>query len=155
MTMAEKEVTGGRATSTPEGGEGRPLSSRQEDAPAASGTLPVDPASLEEIASLKEDRTSAFLKEVISVYLESSGRQLAEIRRAAAAADAQALMRAAHGLKSPSGYLGAKGLMELCREVEGLARAGDLAGAEGLLASLEAEYERVRLFLKERLSSLG
>lgn len=154
--MGENEFASGGAEAGAQSSGGPPhdIPASQKEGIGAGDSSPVDLTILEEIAFLKPEQAGAFLKEVISVYLESSGRQMEEIRRAAAAADAGALFRAAHSLKSPSGHLGAMGLMEICREVEGLARGGDLAGAVGRLGALESEYERVRLFLKGRLSSL-
>jgi hypothetical protein len=52
-------------------------------------------------------------------------------------------------LKSGAATLGALELAELCRDVEALGGAGDLAGAAVVVPALEAGYEVARQALLE------
>jgi HPt (histidine-containing phosphotransfer) domain-containing protein len=85
-----------------------------------------------------------FLGDLLDTYFEDSPELLAAMRRAQSAGDAEGLRRAAHSLKSSSANFGALTLAKLCREVEDGARAGAPQGADGQVAQVEAEYERVR-----------
>jgi HPt (histidine-containing phosphotransfer) domain-containing protein len=57
--------------------------------------------------------------------------------------DADEVRRAAHTLKSNGATFGATTFSELCRELEMLAKTGDLAGAPDLTARIEDEYALV------------
>jgi len=114
----------------------------------------VDRTALETIASLQPQDSDSLLRSIITLYLDSSTEQMREIRSGAEARDAETLRRAAHTLKSPSGYLGAMTLLEMCREMEALAKTGALDGVDDRLAALEKEYGRVRQFLTGYLDTL-
>ena len=83
----------------------------------------------------------AFVVELIDTFGEDARELIATLRRALAAADVDTFRRAAHSLKSTSESLGAGALATLARELETMARAGSLRGAE---ARLEQLAERVR-----------
>jgi HPt (histidine-containing phosphotransfer) domain-containing protein len=68
---------------------------------------------------------------------------MAQVRAAADAGDAEALRKAAHGLKSSSANVGAERLAALCNELELLGRSGTVAGAPGLLQQAIDELARV------------
>ena len=68
----------------------------------------------------------AFVAELIDTFGEDARELIATLRRALAAADLDAFRRAAHSLKSTSESLGAAGLAALARELETMARAGNL-----------------------------
>ena len=57
-------------------------------------------------------------------YLEDATSQLAMMRSAADAGDAEALVRPAHSLKSNSANVGASALAEACRSLEADGRTG-------------------------------
>jgi HPt (histidine-containing phosphotransfer) domain-containing protein len=65
------------------------------------------------------------------------------VRRAVADGDAADLRRAAHTLKSNAATFGADTLAELCRKLEDMAESRTLAGAQELVARVEAEYEQL------------
>ncbi|MEM6641186.1 MAG: response regulator [Pseudomonadota bacterium] len=93
---------------------------------------------------------------VRSVYLDSTGDLIEEIRTAAAAdpVDLDAVARAAHALKSASGNVGALRLTELCEHAETAVRDNvpeDVAAAANAIA---AEYAAVRSEL-ERAAPLA
>jgi len=58
------------------------------------------------------------------------------------ARDAEALQRAAHTLKSNGASIGAARLSANCREIERLARAGDLSAAALLLERAAGDLEQ-------------
>lgn len=85
---------------------------------------------------------SPLARKLLRLFVGESAKLLAEVERAAAAADAQALFRAAHSLKSSGASVGASALSSLARELEALARAGESAALADHPARLRLAYER-------------
>jgi HPt (histidine-containing phosphotransfer) domain-containing protein len=83
------------------------------------GPPPVDVAALVRLA---DELGPAHLAEVCELFLSDGYELLAAARAACDSGDADAAARAAHRLKSASGFLGAGRLCSLCAEVENLAR---------------------------------
>jgi HPt (histidine-containing phosphotransfer) domain-containing protein len=69
-----------------------------------------------------------FILDLVATYLAEGDEQLATITAAAEAADAAAMVPAAHTLKSSSAALGAMRLAAVCRGLEDAARAGRTDG---------------------------
>lgn len=92
----------------------------------------------------------AFIGDLIDVYLQDSRKLLGEISAALSAANAPALRRAAHTLKSSSLSLGANGLASLSRDIEERARTGEIPAGASALAALETEWAHVKAELERR-----
>ena len=107
----------------------------------------IDRAALDDLLETT-GRDPAFLAVLIDTYLDDSVGLLAAIRRAITDADAAAVRRAAHSLKSNSASFGARTLVSMCQELEQLARVGILEGATGRLADIEAAYAEVERELR-------
>jgi HPt (histidine-containing phosphotransfer) domain-containing protein len=90
-----------------------------------------------------------FLAEMLDTYFEDSPKQLAAMEAALAAGDAEQLRRAAHSLKSNSATFGAPAFSAQAKEIEMMAKEGDLRGAETKVAALVAEYPQVEHELRE------
>jgi HPt (histidine-containing phosphotransfer) domain-containing protein len=90
-----------------------------------------------------------FLAEMLDTYFEDCPAQFAAMEAALATGDADGLRRAAHSLKSNSATFGALAFSAQAREIEMLAKQGDLQGAAPKAAVLAAEYPRVEQRLKE------
>ncbi len=101
---------------------------------------PIDP---EKVAELERATSPQLVQEIMESFLETAPDSIAEMDDAMAAADAEALMRAAHSLKSGSLYVGAATLSQLCRELEGVSKEGDLEASATKLAALKTEFDRV------------
>jgi len=129
---ARAAVAGAAAQATP-------ASSSLELAPAA-----INQAALSAIRTLSPDQGEALLRRVLAAFLQDTPRQLAALRAATAASDADAMRKAAHSLKSSSANVGADALAKLFREMEQMARAEQGEGADDLLAQLEREFQSVR-----------
>jgi len=128
------------------------------DAPSAPGEVtegialssaPLDPAAWERLQEMAGG-DAGFLKEMVETFLADAPGMLAEMHQSLEQGDAATLRRIAHSLKSNSADFGAKELSDLCRELEMMGKAGTLDGAGEGLASIEAEWIRVRAAL-ERL----
>ena len=81
-----------------------------------------------------------FVDELIDTYIDDGLVQLEAMRQAAEAADAAALIRPAHSLKSSSANVGATRLTILARECEELARAGRPEAVRVRLSALETTF---------------
>jgi HPt (histidine-containing phosphotransfer) domain-containing protein len=101
-----------------------------------------DAEALEQLAARTGDR--AFVGELVSTFLRDAPALLASCRDA----PAPERRRAAHTLKSNARVFGARGLAELCQELEETAKAGSLDGAGELLARIDEEYARVAAALR-------
>jgi HPt (histidine-containing phosphotransfer) domain-containing protein len=95
---------------------------------------------------------TAFLEELIDTYLADSVGLMAQMRESLAGNDLDGFRRAAHSLKSNSANFGATDLAAQARELEMMARAGSLEGADAKVAAVEevftyvsAELGRLRL----------
>jgi HPt (histidine-containing phosphotransfer) domain-containing protein len=78
------------------------------------------------------------------LFVGESAELLGEIERAAAAADTQAMGRAAHSLKSSGASVGASAFSGVAKEMEALARAGHAEALADHPARLRLAYERFR-----------
>ncbi|MDB4987548.1 MAG: hybrid sensor histidine kinase/response regulator, partial [Myxococcaceae bacterium] len=85
-----------------------------------------------------------FVRELVRMFSEQAPRYLEVARVALDVGDLQAVAKAAHTMKSSSGYLGARRVAELCKQLEQLAKAGDGAAVSRAIEALTAEYDAVR-----------
>jgi len=79
---------------------------------------PLNRQALENIRALSHADGDALLERVILAFTSETPRQLSAMRAAIAGADAEALRKVAHSLKSGSANVGADGLAQLCKEME-------------------------------------
>jgi CheY-like chemotaxis protein/HPt (histidine-containing phosphotransfer) domain-containing protein len=120
--------------------------------PAEAGAeAPVNPRALNAIRAMMGTDGDALARKVIRTYLDDTPSGLARMQAAAAAHDADALRKAAHGVKSSSANVGAERLSRLCRDLEMLGREGTTDGAAALLAQVSGEFERVAASLTAQL----
>ncbi len=110
---------------------------------AAAGVL--DPAKLELLRELSGD----LVRDVIAIYLEDAPSRIAAIHDAISRGDAASLASSAHGLRSSSGNVGAKRMLEICTRLEELGRTGSIDGAADLGKVLDVEFERTTRALRE------
>jgi two-component system, sensor histidine kinase and response regulator len=112
----------------------------------------LDPAALDNIRSIDED--GSVLTEVIQMFLDEAPPHLARLQQHLADGAASELGVVAHALKSASFNVGAMALGELCRRLERLGKAGDLAGAVDLVLAIEQQWARVQPALREHMTPI-
>lgn len=88
-----------------------------------SGSFPVnadvlDQDVIQRLCSRQKENGSSLATKLISVYLEQSSRLLGELAEATQQLDVETVREIAHALKSSSMNVGARGLSDLCREIE-------------------------------------
>ena len=96
----------------------------------------LDPAALEGLREIGGD-------DLVATAIETFLADAPPLLTALHGNDADEVRRAAHTLKSNGATFGATSFSELCRELELLARTGDLADAPDLAARIETEYALV------------
>ena len=83
------------------------------------------------------------LAEVLRLFVQEVPPRMDRLRNACAAGNIQEVYRAAHSLKGSAGNIGAQRLLAVCRQLDEMARLGDLTEAPPLVAALGLEYQRV------------
>lgn len=120
---------------------------REERDPGA-----LDGAVLEGLKLLGGDDDPGLFAELVELFLQDTPPRIEALTKALESADAQALERAAHALKSSSANLGALVLSSIFKDLELAGREGDLAQASTLIGKSTHEYERVRRALRAQLA---
>ncbi len=128
-----------------------PVSGSVAVAEHTKGNELLDPAALKQIQALQRPERPNIIHKVISSYLKDSVQLLETLRVAIAQNDPPTLHRAAHSLKSTSATVGARGLAELCQDLEGIGRANTTDKAPALLSAIEREYQQVAVALRAQL----
>lgn len=77
-------------------------------------------------ADLKEMSGEDLINELIDAFLDDAPRMIAAMQAGLEARDVESVRRNAHSMKSNAETFGATALAVVAREVEALARAGDL-----------------------------
>jgi CheY-like chemotaxis protein/HPt (histidine-containing phosphotransfer) domain-containing protein len=108
----------------------------------------LETTALDAIRALNPARGSALVAKVVGAYLASAPAALDELRACAEAGNCDGLSFQAHALKSSSGHVGARRMVELARALEHEARGGQLARAKDLVDALDAEWRGVRAALE-------
>jgi HPt (histidine-containing phosphotransfer) domain-containing protein len=104
----------------------------------------LDPDRLAELRQLDSAPDgSEFLCMLVDCFLTSASADLASLRAAVQRGDTTEMADLAHRLKGAAATLGSPGMVDLCQELEGLARTSGLAPARELLCCLEQEFARV------------
>jgi CheY-like chemotaxis protein len=114
---------------------------KKSGAPTASSKV-LDAEVIESLRELRSGPDDPIMEELVGLFFSDAPVQIEAIQAAVAAADAPALARAAHALKSSSGNLGAMELHALLADLEVAARGGDLSNAGESVARILVAYDR-------------
>lgn len=109
----------------------------------------LDRSVLDSLRQLAGAKAQTLLTQIINQYLEDSPPRLQAIAQALEARDTEALRKAAHGLRSSSANLGAVIVADYCKNIETMARAGEIPDNPATLRELETEYEKAQLALQQ------
>jgi len=88
---------------------------------------------------------------VVGVLLRSLDRRLAELEKAVAERDAQAINKVAHTMKGSCSQFGAEELSGLCSLAEQMGKNDNLRQAEKILVQITQAVHRVKQFFTEQL----
>jgi HPt (histidine-containing phosphotransfer) domain-containing protein len=93
------------------------------------------------------------LRELVELYLNDAAAQALALIAALEQGDCAAAAAAAHRLKGASATVGAALVAAIAAELETRAKAADVAGAAGLVSSLERALMNTAVALRASLSS--
>jgi two-component system, sensor histidine kinase and response regulator len=99
------------------------------------------------------DGNRRLLCELVSVFLEDSPKQIAQIQEAIRRGDSKELARAAHTLKGSIGNFAAKRAFAAAQRLEATSRSGDLRTVDDEFAALEVELTVLDTELRKFLAS--
>jgi signal transduction histidine kinase/CheY-like chemotaxis protein/HPt (histidine-containing phosphotransfer) domain-containing protein len=120
------------------------------------GMSTIDEATLRAFAQAMGEDDPGFIREMIDQFLTDAPGLVTAMRDGLDSGDADAVRRAAHTLKSNASTFGAHGLAERSASLEASAKAGDLADADGAVATIYDLLARVSIDLPaawDRISS--
>jgi len=109
-------------------------------------TGPIDPAVFANLVEMTGGEMD-FVDELVDTFLEDGERQIAAMREALAAGDAETLTRAAHSMKSGSLNVGALELGALSRALEEAGRSGSVPDADARIATIDDAFTAARAAL--------
>ncbi len=106
------------------------------------------------LARLRDLGGQEFAVQMIGLFLDLARHKLAEARRALSQNDFNGVRMAIHPLRSSSGNVGAKAMMDLAARIDEFVRRDEVEIIPGLLVELESAFARVEPRLeKERQSA--
>jgi PAS domain S-box-containing protein len=123
------------------------LASHQRQPLRAGHERVIDLSRLEHLREIQSDNQPSLVRELIDLFISDAPGHIAAIHAAVQADNAELLRRHAHRFLSATTNIGARRLSELCADIEGLARAGDLAPIAAMAQTLDAEREQVQAAL--------
>ena len=103
----------------------------------------LDPDRLAELGELDSPGNRSLVGRLAECFLARGPADLADLRAAVQRGDATAVAQIAHRLKGAAAALGSAGLVNLCQELEALARTDAVPPADDLLRRVEQEFDRV------------
>jgi CheY-like chemotaxis protein/HPt (histidine-containing phosphotransfer) domain-containing protein len=114
--------------------------------PAPSVLPPKDPPGVDASAldRLRKLGGDSFAADMLGMFLDYTGKKIAEGVQAHAAGDLTTLWKAVHPIKSSAGNVGATYLQELAARIEELARDGNRELLPELLQDLERSFTRIK-----------
>jgi HPt (histidine-containing phosphotransfer) domain-containing protein len=86
---------------------------------------------------------AAGIADLLEMALETGKKHRTALEAGLAAGDANAVARAAHGIKGSAGTIGANAVYALATELDARARTGDLDGARERVDAINAAYAQV------------
>jgi CheY-like chemotaxis protein/HPt (histidine-containing phosphotransfer) domain-containing protein len=122
------------------------------------GDVPaVNETTLRALQALDESGGAGFASglvgDLLRAFLGAAPAQWGRVQASVQAGDTEALRRAAHGLKSSTGNLGAERLSAHYRELEAYGMEGAIAAARAALPAVLLEHERVVQRMHELLGA--
>ncbi len=115
----------------------------EQDTPGLARVASLNLQFLEQLRELDPSGGMDLARQILQVYLDSTGDLVRQAEQAIAAGDADSLRFAAHTLKSSSLNVGAETLSDLFKQLEGLGRVANLDGAGALIDLARQEYTQV------------
>ena len=95
------------------------------------------------------------VKWIIELYLRELPTYLITIRKAIGSLDGEGIYSAAHKFKGASAILGAKQVVDLCKDLEQLGKNNQFDNISEILVQLETECEQLKIVLQEQKEKIN
>jgi CheY-like chemotaxis protein/HPt (histidine-containing phosphotransfer) domain-containing protein len=122
------------------------VTTNQSIRPTIDGDV-LDVDAIEEVAALENPSHPGVLRTLVETFLLEADRHQRGIEEFINQGNAEGVRSQAHLINGSSRHLGARRLAEVCAEIEGMARVGDLESARSRLPALRRQVERARTAL--------
>jgi two-component system, sensor histidine kinase and response regulator len=106
---------------------------------------PIDLRALNELI----DGDGDFARDLAATFIDSGEQQLADMQRAAAGGNRDALEKAAHKLRGACANIHAQSLQAMAQRLETDSKSATTASLESAVARLRLEFDRVKQFLND------
>jgi HPt (histidine-containing phosphotransfer) domain-containing protein len=113
----------------------------------------LDPSVLASLRQLSLPGEPDVLTEVLTLFLSEVPPKMTRLRNACSSGNIEEMQRAAHSLKGSAGNIGAQGMFDVCRQLDGLGRSGNLEAASTLVAALDVEFDKVQAEIRRLLAA--
>lgn len=104
----------------------------------------IDPRAITELRDALGEEGRQTVEDLIASFRERTSELIATMRAALQDGDVKGVHRAAHTLKGQSGYVGARRVEVVSRQLEERARNGNVADVQELITQLEGEFAQAR-----------
>jgi HPt (histidine-containing phosphotransfer) domain-containing protein len=101
------------------------------------------PTVIESLRQLTPPGEPDVLTEVLQMFLDEVPPRIDRLRNAMTAGNIEEVYRTAHSLKGSAGNIGAERLYGVCKQIDELGRAGNLANLAPFVAALDVEFGKV------------
>jgi two-component system sensor histidine kinase/response regulator len=108
----------------------------------------IDRDQLRTLRELDGGGSSSFVLELVDAFIDEGGEEIAQVRAAVLAGDANALVRSAHRLKGSALNMGCGALAQTAESLESMGRRGSLVDAEHTVVRLMAEFDSTAAALR-------
>jgi CheY-like chemotaxis protein len=112
----------------------------------------LDPTVLADLRTIQQEGGGEIVEGLVKTFLSETPAHLEVLRAAAEGGEAQEFKRKAHALNGICRGVGARGMAEICLELEQLAELDDSNRAQSIFARLEEEFDQVKVLLDAELS---
>jgi CheY-like chemotaxis protein len=120
--------------------------------------LVTDTISLEEklydLSLLEEMDDSEYIVEIVSIFLNETPKELAEMKKAAMLGEFEIVGKKAHKVKSSAGLLQANGLLQTLKQIEAISSKGDANEIVPLVEDANKKYKKIEVALSTYLKSI-
>jgi HPt (histidine-containing phosphotransfer) domain-containing protein len=114
----------------------------------------LDPVALDRLRQLTVPGEPDVLNEVLKVFLQEVPPRIVRLRIAQAAGNIEEVQRAAHSLKGSAGNIGASQMFDVCKQLDVVARSGNLQSSGPLVDALLVEFGKVEAEIHRLIGDL-
>jgi signal transduction histidine kinase/CheY-like chemotaxis protein/HPt (histidine-containing phosphotransfer) domain-containing protein len=126
----------------PAGAEPASVAAAEPETPVPVRAGSINMKFLDQLRELDPSGGMGLARQILQVYLDSTGKLVSQAEQAIAAGDAEALRFAAHSLKSSSANVGAETVSALFKQLEAFGREAKLEQASRFFDQARHEYDQ-------------